>query len=287
MINSLAISSVIVCLGILPSLWVSTKKLKGERNIFSLLVLFALLFVFATLISSCLNSNFLIQSIKEGEGLMKVEIPLDLFFYAFLFEGLLIDGFLFLMIRKLNKSNVWKWIVSIMFFSLLIISVMAIGISHFSGFSFEKSFFFSCCGSLGFTGAAWGLGYKEICVIGNIYIQLTIFLASFIWLEYVIWNRYSNKRDLRNTILLILGSFYTFVALIFSGWVIYHYAMPLTEAYDLCLKELIALSKRFHITYNEINYIIFIYGFLFVIILNFTMAKLLTIRKHTNEIQLA
>lgn len=287
MINSLTISSVIVSLGILPSLWLSAKKLKGERNIFSLLVFCVLLFVFATLISACVNSNFLIQSIKEGEGLMKVDIPVELFSYAFLIEGLLIDGFLFLMIRKLNKSNAWKWIVFMMFFSLLIITIMATGISHFSGYSFEKSFFFSCCGSLGFTGAAWGLGYKEICVIGNIYIQLTIFLASFIWLECVIWNRYSNKGDLGNTMLLILGSFYTLGALIFSGWVIYHYAMPLTEAYDLCLNELIALSKKFHITYNEVNYIIFIYGFLFIIILNFTMAKLLTYRKHTNEIQLA
>ena len=51
--------------------------------------------------------------------------------------------------------------------------------------------------------------------------------------------------------------------------------MPLNDAFDLCYRELIALSKAYHTTYNYVNYFIFILLFLVGTLGNIALASCL------------
>lgn len=58
-------------------------------------------------------------------------------------------------------------------------------------------------------------------------------------------------------------------------WVCHHYAMPLADAYDLCVHELAMLARHCGTTYNIVNYIIFIAAFLLLTVGNLLAAELL------------
>ena len=66
-------------------------------------------------------------------------------------------------------------------FALFLFAILMIGIciSLVTEVSLDQGFFAACCGVMGAVGVAWGLTYKEICVIGNIYLEaLRVFMLS-------------------------------------------------------------------------------------------------------------
>ncbi|MBQ4291481.1 MAG: hypothetical protein II752_01915 [Muribaculaceae bacterium] len=142
---------------------------------------------------------------------------------------------------------------------LLAMSVVA---SIFTSISIDRLFFASCCGVLEATGLAWGLTYEEICVIGNIYMEAGIVLLAAWWIVTAAWKRDNKMKSGGSRALLYSAIVYFAIYLCGFVWVCCHYAMPMKPAFDLCYDELIMLSNKWHTTYNNVNYIIFILGFI-------------------------
>lgn len=144
--------------------------------------------------------------------------------------------------------------------------------SFFTSFSIDRLFFALCCGVLETTGLAWGLTYEEICVIGNIYMESGIVLLSALWVLTSALKRYKTANHSGNKALLFAAIAYFSLYLAGFIWVCFHYAMPMKPAFDLCYNELIMLSHKCHTTYNNVNYIIFIYGLIVPLVVNTLIA---------------
>ena len=54
-----------------------------------------------------------------------------------------------------------------------------------------------------------------------------------------------------------------------------HYAMPMDEAFDLCYQELVGLTQKWHISYNNVNYLLFILPFILFTAGNIYLTRLI------------
>ena len=165
-------------------------------------------------------------------------------------------------------------IVTLVTFVVMLLAVAVVG-SVTTGRSLDECFFGACCGVLYVTGMALGFTYKEICVIINIYAQSGLCLLSALWVTWAAIKRFLSRKTTGNGLLVVTGVIYGSAYTIGFLWVCQHYAMPMNQAFDLCYQELIQLSKDYHISYNNVNYIIFILLFLVMTIGNMLIVKLL------------
>ena len=168
-----------------------------------------------------------------------------------------------------------KFIVAALVAFVVMLFVVAIVGSMKTGRSLDECFFGACCGVLYVTGIALGFTYKEICVIINIYAQSGLCLLSALWVTWAAMQRFLNRKTIGNGLLMATGIIYGSAYIGGFLWVCQHYAMPMNQAFDLCDQELIQLSKDYHISYNNVNYIIFIVLFLLITIGNLLIVKLL------------
>ncbi len=185
---------------------------------------------------------------------------------------------LWLIIRYIRRETVWKW--SVRGFAILLSTIMliAIAVNALIGGPIEQRFFDVCCGFLWVCSAAWGLTYKEICVIGNIYIEAGLCLLSALWLTWVTVRAFMQRKTLLRGMLMAAGIIYGTVCVVGFGWLCVHYAMPMEEAFDLCYRELVQLAAKWHTTYNIVNYVIFIILFLVLTLGSLLTAKLIQIK---------
>ena len=178
--------------------------------------------------------------------------------------------------ERLSVSNVMKKfiIVTLVAFVVMLFAIAVVG-SVMTGRSLDECFFGACCGVLYVTGTVLGFTYKEICVIINIYAQSGLCLLSALWVAWAAIQRFLNHKTTGNGLLMATGIIYGSAYIGGFLWVCQHYAMPMNQAFDLCYQELIQLSKDYHISYNNVNYIIFILLFLLITIGNMVIVKLL------------
>lgn len=163
-------------------------------------------------------------------------------------------------------------------FLALLVLVAFIG-SFVTNRSFDECFFGVCCTFLYLTGKSIGLTYKEICVIGNIYIESAICLLSGLWVTWAAIKRFLFNKAIINCVLMVFGIIYGMAYIIGELWICQHYAMPLDDAFDLCFHELCHLATDYNTTYNNVNYVIFILLFLIVTIGNILIVRLLDNRR--------
>ena len=178
--------------------------------------------------------------------------------------------------ERLSVSNVMKKfiIVTLVAFVVMLLAVAVVG-SMITGRSLDECFFGACCGVLYVTGMALGFTYKEICVIINIYAQSGLCLLSALWVTWAAIKRFYHQKTELNGLLMAAGVVYGLTYTVGFLRLCQHYAMPMNLAFDLCYQELIQLSKDYHISYNNVNYIIFILLFLVMTIGNMLIVKLL------------
>jgi hypothetical protein len=168
-----------------------------------------------------------------------------------------------------------KFIVAALVAFVVMLFVVAIVGSMKTGRSLDECFFGACCGVLYVTGIALGFTYKEICVIINIYAQSGLCLLSALWVTWAAIKQFYHQKTELNGLLMAAGVVYGLAYIGGFLWVCQHYAMPMNQAFDLCYQELLQLSKDYHTTYNNVNYIIFILLFLLITIGNMVIVKLL------------
>ena len=154
--------------------------------------------------------------------------------------------------------NIGKIVLILLALALLTLLGIALIGSHVTGRSFDECFFGACCGSLYALGLALGYTYKEICVIVNIYLEAALCVLSALWVTWTCINSFRSSKTLGRMLLMLAGIAYGLIYLFGFLWLCNHYAMPMNDAFDLCYRELIAFSKTYHTTYNNVNYVIFI-----------------------------
>jgi len=127
--------------------------------------------------------------------------------------------------------------------------------------------FILCAGFLLFLGKSLGLSYKHISVIFNLYLQGVILLLSGIL--PMVCSIYELSHAYIYSWLIMIGctSYASIYVVAFVG-LLKHYHLPMDYAFDLCVKDLQAVSKSWGISYHAVNLIIFIWWWIALVGMN-------------------
>lgn len=117
-------------------------------------------------------------------------------------------------------------------------------------------------------GKLFGLTYKQISVVFNLWVQGAVLALSGLAPAgvtiYKIWESFSVNRLLLTIILTLYGivHVYGFIRML------KHYHLPFDDAFDLCVEDLVWLAKKWNTTYQMVNIVIFVILYLLLLGLN-------------------
>lgn len=266
---------------LLPALATSAGRCFREKDLISF-SLFSLCGIWeVTMISAFFHADYMMdlldmygQSIRSYHSYICVTSFLGC---------LLVNLMLFLSVRYMKKQHVWKWIIGVFALFLFVILMIGTCVSLVTGVSLDQGFFAACCGVMGAVGVAWGLTYKEICVIGNIYLEAGVCVLSALLLTRSTIKVYRRDRTIPHSLLMSAGLLYGMIYLFVFLLICCHYAMPMEKAFDLCYHELLMLASDWNTTYNNVNYMIFIISFLVLTVGNILAVKCLSRNSYKKE----
>ena len=130
-----------------------------------------------------------------------------------------------------------------------------------------------CCKIMAGLGNLLGLSYKEICVIGNIYLQGGIWVL-FAWIPTIVLMRHKQTpltKKLYFILALGYGLIHTMLFIMFCG----RYSFPIIDGFDVCVKDLQHIARNYSTTYQAINIYIFVGGWLLSVGWNIMITKLI------------
>ena len=117
-------------------------------------------------------------------------------------------------------------------------------------------------------GKLFGLTYKQISVVFNLWVQGAVLALSGLTPAgvaiYKMWESFSVNWLLMTIILALYGMVYVY------GFIrmLKHYHLPFDDAFDLCVEDLVWLAKKWNTTYQMVNIIIFVILYLILLGLN-------------------
>ena len=114
-------------------------------------------------------------------------------------------------------------------------------------------------------GKLFGLTYKQISVVFNLWVQGAVLalsgLAPFGIAIYKLLESFSMGWLLLTIIFAVYGMTYVYAFIKMLN----HYHLPLNDAFDLCVVDLQLLAKKWHTTYQMANLLIFILFYLILL----------------------
>ena len=117
-------------------------------------------------------------------------------------------------------------------------------------------------------GKLFGLTYKQISVVFNLWVQGAVLtfsgMAPFGIAVYKMMESFSVWWLALSAVLLIYGIAYVYAFV----KMLQHYHLPFDAAFDLCVDDLERLAKKWHTTYQMVNLLIFILFYLILLGLN-------------------
>ena len=117
-------------------------------------------------------------------------------------------------------------------------------------------------------GKLFGLTYKQISVVFNLWVQGAVLalsgLAPFVIAVYKMMESFSMWWLLLSAVLLVYGIAYVYAFI----KMLQHYHLPFNAAFDLCVDDMERLAMKWHTTYQMVNLIIFILFYLILLGLN-------------------
>lgn len=132
-----------------------------------------------------------------------------------------------------------------------------------------------CCKIMSSLGDMVGLTYKEICVIGNIYIQGGILVLSSFAPFIALIRMMRKKASIGKGLYLLPSIIYGMACCFLFLLVCIRYIFPLTEAFDKCVFDLNILSNFLNLSYEAVNILIFIILWGIAIAWNLFITKLI------------
>ena len=130
--------------------------------------------------------------------------------------------------------------------------------------------FQACCDFLQFAADACGCTYEEMSVFVNLHLQ-----GGILWLLGVAaavagWRLFRRAKG-RSAVLARVGLFDGAVSTILFAWLLLHYRGGAAAAFDRCVDDLLRLASALGVTYRELNILIFVLGFLCVLVLQIAL----------------
>ena len=124
-------------------------------------------------------------------------------------------------------------------------------------------------------GKLWGLTYKQISVVFNLWVQGAALTLS--GLAPAAACVYKLAHGGSHLWLAAVIPFLAYAAIYVYGFVrmLRHYHLPFEDAFDLCVEDLQMLSAKWHTTYEMVNLILFVLFFLVLITINMFLAHYL------------
>ena len=124
-------------------------------------------------------------------------------------------------------------------------------------------------------GKLFGLTYKKISVVFNLWVQGAVLalsgLAPFGIAVYKMIESFSIGWLVLSFILAFYGIAYVFAFI----KMLQHYHLPFNTAFNRCVSDLQKLARKWHTTYQIVNLIIFVCFFLLLLSLNIVGGYLL------------
>lgn len=267
-------SILLAAASMLPALIASVGRCFRKKDLLSFALVFLCCLLESTYISAFFHADYML-SLLDMYG-QSIHSHLNSICIASLLGCIIFSLMMFMTVRHIEMQHIRKWVVGALVLFLLVIMLVGIFISMSTGISLNEGFFVACCGVMGAGGVAWGLTYKEICVIGNIYMEAGVCLLSALWLTWITIKVFRQRRTVSSGLLMCAGIVYGMAYLFGFVMIWSHYDMPLEKAFDLCYHELIVLASDWHTTYNIVNYLVFIVLFLVLTLGNIFAASWLS-----------
>ena len=124
-------------------------------------------------------------------------------------------------------------------------------------------------------GKIFGLTYKQISVVFNLWIQGAVLALTgvlpFGITCYKMLTSFTPVYMVLAIVFLCYGAIYVYAFI----KMLHHYHLPFDDAFDLCVEDLQALALRWHTTYQIVNLLIFIIFYLILLGLNILMCNYL------------
>lgn len=119
-----------------------------------------------------------------------------------------------------------------------------------------------CVGFLQWLGEATHLTYIEISVVFNLWIQGGLLvLSSALPFGIAVYRCLTD--NLRFSVVAFTGISFMIQCAGFV-WVLVHYGINMSRAFDLCVADLLRVAEVWHTSYNMVNIVIFVLGWLAV-----------------------
>ena len=117
-------------------------------------------------------------------------------------------------------------------------------------------------------GKLFGLTYKQISVVFNLWVQGAVLALSgmvpFGVIVYILSESFSMGWLVLSIVFALYGLAYVYAFI----KMLKHYHLPFNAAFDLCGDDLQCLAKKWHTTYHMVNLLIFILFYLILLGLN-------------------
>ena len=114
-------------------------------------------------------------------------------------------------------------------------------------------------------GKIFGLTYKQISVVFNLWVQGAVLALSgsapFGVAIYKFFETFSTNWLVLSIVFALYGiiNVYAFLKML------HHYHLPINDAFDLCVRDLQWLAMKWHTTYQIVNLLIFILFYLLLL----------------------
>lgn len=114
-------------------------------------------------------------------------------------------------------------------------------------------------------GKLLGLTYKQISVVFNLWVQGAVLALSGLVPFGVIVYKLFESFSVGWLFLFIVFAFYGLVYLYAFIKMLQHYHLPFNDAFDLCVRDLKWIAKKWHTTYYIVNLLIFVLFYLILL----------------------
>lgn len=155
-------------------------------------------------------------------------------------------------------------------FIIILLCVISIVATMFSGISPFTNFFMACCGCMAYFAHVLELTYKEFCVLGNIYLQAAICLMAAISPVIVCIRKITFVSSRIKFVVSVMNLLIHGTVFMTICW---HYWMPLEKAFNLCYNDLMHLASSTGFSYITVNLLIFVLLFVVDLIFNSMLYK--------------
>jgi hypothetical protein len=118
-------------------------------------------------------------------------------------------------------------------------------------------------------GKLVGLTYKQISVVFNLWAQGAVLALSGLAPFGVIVYKMLESFSMGCLLLCIVFAFYGMAYVYAFVKMLKHYHLPFNDAFDLCVRDLQWLAKKWHTSYQMVNLLIFVLFYLILLGLNF------------------